>query len=320
MYVNHGWDSRVSPVMYLKQTFTILLCAIAMVLLGQQLEIEQPVRFLALGDSYTIGQSVPVVERWPEQLADSLEAYNYGVAEVKIIATTGWTTANLTNALNANTPDSNYTLVSLLIGVNNQFQGRDIDEYGQEFGQLLYRAIAHAGGVRDHVFVLSIPDYAFTPFGGGNQTVTEEIDDFNALNRQITEDLGVTYINITDISRRGLDEPELVASDGLHPSGLMYAEWVERILDAAGIGEVVSVDEPVLDDMLILFPNPVIDQLQTTIDYSSRFVITDVTGRSVLSGLVEPNAPINVSQLSPGLYSFNAQGRGYPLTTLFVKL
>jgi lysophospholipase L1-like esterase len=190
-------------------------------------------RYLALGDSYTIGESVSEPDRWPNQLASLLEEADVTIEETSIIAQTGWTTGNLINAIDNADLEPEYDLVSLLIGVNNQFQGRTIEEYQTQFEELLQTSIALAKGNKDRVFVVSIPDYGYTPFGQGNQAaISEAIDEFNAVHREITENYGVAWYDITPISRRGLDQPDLVANDGLHPSGVQYREWVESFVDA----------------------------------------------------------------------------------------
>lgn len=194
-----------------------------------QSEPIRQVRLLALGDSYTIGQSVAEADRWPNQLARKMAAGNVFVDSVRIIAKTGWRTDNLADAIATQQPDSNWNLVGLLIGVNNQYQGRPVSAYGPEFEALLQTAIALAGGNRAHVFVLSIPDYGYTPFGQSNQPqISAEIDQFNEVNRTITQQYGVAYYDITPISREGFARPELVASDNLHPSGVQYQEWVDQ--------------------------------------------------------------------------------------------
>ena len=148
------------------------------------------------------------------------------------MAQTGWTTADLTNAIDTTTDFKNrYDLVSLLIGVNNQFQGRSLDNYEIEFRALLEKSIEFAGDDPGRVFVVSIPDYAYTTFGGGDPMISQEIDEFNAANKAITDEYGIQYFNITPISRLGLDQPELVATDGLHPSGEQYRRWVELMVD-----------------------------------------------------------------------------------------
>ncbi len=198
--------------------------------LTQTIKILEPVHFLALGDSYTIGQSVDETERWPAKFAFALSYRGFSVDEVKIIAQTGWRTDNLKDAINSQQPLNGFNLVSLLIGVNNQFQGRSVQDYAVEFEDLLKTAISLAGNSPEHVFVLSIPDYAFTPYGKGNPSISSEIDQFNQVNQTIAGKYLVKYIDITSISRQGLTRPELVASDGLHPSGIMYGLWVEEIV------------------------------------------------------------------------------------------
>lgn len=189
--------------------------------------------YLALGDSYTIGESVNESERWPNQLAKSLSTKGIFVSAPRIIATTGWRTDNLKEAIIKAELKNEYDLVSLLIGVNNQYQGRPSDQYEVEFEDLLQHAIQLAKGDYKNVFVVSIPDYGFTPFGvkKGKELITLKIDEFNAINKRITEKYKVAYYNITDISRKGLEDPTLVAADGLHPSGKMYTLWVDRILE-----------------------------------------------------------------------------------------
>jgi lysophospholipase L1-like esterase len=208
-----------------------LLALASMDLKGQNPRKQSMTRLLALGDSYTIGESVAEVQRWPVQLVDALAKEGYRFHPPDIIAVTGWRTDDLKKALMRRQPSSDYDLVSLLIGVNNQYQGRDIKEYEKEFEELLDMAIDYAGGDKSKVFILSIPDYGYTPFGQGRQhQITSQINDFNSVNRKITVEKGVAYFDITDISRQGLNNPGLVAEDGLHPSGKMYSLWVERML------------------------------------------------------------------------------------------
>jgi len=186
--------------------------------------------YLALGDSYTIGESVAEQERWPEQLAAWLRSQGATVEKPVIIAKTGWRTDQLAQAIAASGTPDDYHLVSLLIGVNNQYQGRTAESYIPEFTALLETAIKKAGGRKERVFVVSIPDYGFTPFGQPKQAqITEALDRYNAINERITRERGIAYFPITDLSREGLRDPELVASDKLHPSGKQYRLWVERI-------------------------------------------------------------------------------------------
>ena len=199
-----------------------------------------PPSYLALGDSYTIGQSVAPSERFPVQFVDMLRSDSVLAEDPQIIATTGWRTDQLIDAVEAASLADTFDLVSLLIGVNNQFQGRPIEEYEVEFRQLLETSIQLAQGDTNRVFVLSIPDYAFTPYGqnANPESISAGVDAFNLVNKEITEMMGVRYFNITPISRKGVDEPELVASDGLHPSGEQYRQWVELFYDE--IREVVE--------------------------------------------------------------------------------
>jgi lysophospholipase L1-like esterase len=177
-------------------------------------------RYLALGDSYTIGESVPEVERFPNQLAREL-----GITPPLIIAKTGWTTDELNAAIDAADPQGPYDLVTLLIGVNNQYRGRDAGQYRGEFAALLRRAIGFAGGDAKKVIVVSIPDWGVTPFAEGRDRakIAREIDLYNSINREEAARAGAQYADITAISRRA--DPELVAGDGLHPSGKQYSEW-----------------------------------------------------------------------------------------------
>jgi len=193
------------------------------------------IRYLALGDSYTIGESVESGERWPNQLASLMEAspeFAGGRVEVSIIARTGWTTQELWDGIQSQTLEPPYDLVSLLIGVNNQFRGYDIHEYRKQFVFLLNKAIEYAGGDPKQVIVLSIPDWGVTPFAQGRDTgqVAEEINAFNVINKQETEKAGAHYVDITPISRQAVNHASLVAPDGLHPSGKMYAQWAQLVL------------------------------------------------------------------------------------------
>jgi lysophospholipase L1-like esterase len=192
-------------------------------------------RFLALGDSYTIGESVPVDERWPVQLVRELRAKGSHVGDAEIIAKTGWTTDELNAAIDAANPQGPYALVTLLIGVNNQYRGRDAEQYRREFVALLQRAIGFAGGDAKHVVVVSIPDWGVMPFAEGRDRakIGAEIDRFNAINREEAARAGARYADVTPSSRRATTDKSLVAGDGLHPSGAMYREWVGVILPEA---------------------------------------------------------------------------------------
>ena len=188
-------------------------------------------KFLALGDSYTIGESVEDDERWPSQLVTALRNRHVPIADPIIIARTGWTTDELNKAIDERRPIGPFDLVSLLIGVNNQYRGRSAEEYRTEFKALLQRAIGFAGNKASRVLVVSIPDWGVMPFADGRDRtqITKEIDSFNAINWEESVRAGVRYVDITPISREVERYPELIASDGLHPSFMQYKYWVELI-------------------------------------------------------------------------------------------
>lgn len=193
------------------------------------------IRYLALGDSYTIGESVCATCRFPEQLKDSIKKRMNpnDLISVNVIAQTGWTTTNLKSAITTQNPSTNYDLVTLLIGVNNQYQNKPFSLYEQEFPELVATAIVKAKGKKENVIVVSIPDYAYTPFGNGNTSISTQIDNYNSFAQSYCATNNIAFINITDITRLGLAQPNLVASDGLHPSELAYSKFVQRILPEA---------------------------------------------------------------------------------------
>ena len=192
-------------------------------------------RFLALGDSYTIGEGVAESDRWPVQLVRLLNERNIDVDDPVIIARTGWTTDELDRAIDQAEPKGGFDLVSLLIGVNNQYRGRSEKEYRAEFSGLLQRAIGFVDGNRQRVIVLSIPDWGVTPFANGKERakISAEIDSFNSIKHEETVKAGAQFIDVTPISRKALNDPSMLASDGLHPSPKMYAEWVRLVLPIA---------------------------------------------------------------------------------------
>lgn len=193
--------------------------------------------YLALGDSYTIGESVAAEARWPQQLASALRNSHVPVADPRIIATTGWTTEELDSAIDAAQPLGRYDFVSVLIGVNDQYRGHALADYQRRFALLLERAIGFAGGHADRVLVLSIPDWGVTRFGreSGRDTsqIARELDAYNAAARAICVARGVAFVDITGISREHGAEPAMLAGDGLHPSMAMYALWTQAALPVA---------------------------------------------------------------------------------------
>lgn len=196
--------------------------------------VLKELKYLALGDSYTIGQSVCETCRFPEQLKAGLKKQLVENSfSITIIATTGWTTTNLILAINAQNPSSDYDLVTLLIGVNNQYQHKPFSLYESEFPALVTKAIALAKGDKSNVIVVSIPDYAYTPYGKGSATISSEIEEYNAFAQNYCTQNNIEFVTITDITQQGLVNPNLVATDGLHPSELAYYKFVERILPKA---------------------------------------------------------------------------------------
>ena len=191
--------------------------------------------FLALGDSYTIGERVDSSRRWPVQLAQLLRNEGLPLLDPVIIARTGWTTDELDSVIDSIGPEGPFDLVTLLIGVNNQYRGRALEEYRTQFTNLLERAVGFSGGHPDRVVVLSIPDWGVMPFAEGRdrEAIANEIDEFNRVNREEARALGVPYVDVTRISREAESVPELVASDGLHPSGTQYSRWAEEALPVA---------------------------------------------------------------------------------------
>lgn len=195
---------------------------------------NQELTYLALGDSYTIGEGVEEVGRYPNQTVELVKKSGLKFGKPTIIAKTGWTTDELNAGIDAAGIENNtYDLVTLLIGVNNQYRGRDIENYKKEFGDLLKKSIEFAKGNTNHVVVISIPDWGVTPFaserGSDQEKVKYEIDLFNQANEEIAKNLGVHYINITDRYREIGALPEMVVEDKLHPSHLVYEEWAKEL-------------------------------------------------------------------------------------------
>lgn len=206
----------------------------------------EPLRYLALGDSYTVGEGVAAGERWTHQLAAALRKADIALADPVTIATTGWTTDELDAAIDAADPAHDYAFVTLLVGVNNQYRGRAVDEYAQQFEALLLRAVAFAGGRSQRVLVLSFPDWGVTAFGRTSgrdlRQVARETDAYNAAARAVCARHGVAFVDITPASRDGGDAPDMLAEDGLHPSATMYARWAQQALTVAAAQLAGAID------------------------------------------------------------------------------
>jgi lysophospholipase L1-like esterase len=189
--------------------------------------------YLALGDSYTIGEAVSLTESFPYQVVQLLRSKEYNFNAAEIIAKTGWTTDELLDAINKSTLLSKYDFVTLLIGVNNQYRGRDALEYKEQFEELLKKAIELANGKKEHVIIVSIPDYSVTPYANSMDTekISKEVEVFNSINRALSIQYKVQYVDITETSRNAKSDPALITSDGLHPSGKEYAKWAEKIIE-----------------------------------------------------------------------------------------
>jgi len=191
---------------------------------------ESPYSFIALGDSYTIGEGVNEDERWPNQFVDV--AYESGVDfdQPMIIAETGWKTYDLLNAIDQTNFTKKYDYISLLIGVNNQFNSRPIDEFEEDLNKLMdeMKRIKKNDG---SIIIISIPDWGYTPFGESSDMsdISEQINLFNSSLRKFATTNGLKYVDVTEISRRGINEPDLITNDNLHPSGIMYLEWAKKI-------------------------------------------------------------------------------------------
>jgi len=195
-----------------------------------------PRRYLALGDSYTIGEGVPPLDRWPRQLGLALLPKGYSI-DTMIVAKSGWTTRDLLDGMAADTLYAGYDLVTLQIGVNNQYQHRPLEDYRKEFVELLKKATELANNRADRVIVVSIPDYGPTPFAQGRSLdaakVAAEIDQFNEVNKEEARKAGARYVDVTAESRKRAGDPAMLVGDGLHPSAAQYKAWVDAVLPEA---------------------------------------------------------------------------------------
>jgi lysophospholipase L1-like esterase len=214
---------------------TLFELALGIMMTATTVSVDTIPGYLALGDSYTIGESVAVDQRWPVQLVSVLRARGLRLDDPQIIAVTGWTTDELETGMQQAGLERCYGLVSLSIGVNNQYRHRNLRNFRQEYDRLLQRAIDLAGGNKQRVFVLSIPDWSVTPFAKStDRDLGQEaaaLAAYNQAKREITEASAVAYFDITPSTQLAAKDTTLLAADGLHPSGKLYALWVEQIID-----------------------------------------------------------------------------------------
>jgi len=296
----------------------VLLVIMEIQLFSQQVTIDGQVRMLALGDSYTIGESVDISERWPHQLIQALREQGVDATDPDYIAETGWTTRRLLQGIRTRlNEDKDYNLVSLLIGVNNQYQGLDIASYEPDLRELINIALSIADQDTGRVFIVSIPDYAFTPFGNGNPNISAEIDLYNAIKREVALEYGITFVDITPISRLGLQQPDLVAGDGLHPSGKQYSEWVETIFPLLKIKKPLSpgLNIPPAgpgDGSLQVFPNPSSSGVWITSGNPVNHMLIRDAGGVLVQQIRVNELPfrLDLSGFSPGVYLLEIEQAG----------
>ena len=215
----------------MKYIFRFGICFLFLIFLRCEKEISKQ-SYLALGDGYTIGESISKSERWPDQLVASLANENIFLNSPEIIAKTGWTTDELQEGINLAPLNYPYDWVSLLIGFNNQYRGKSIEEFESKFYKLLSQAFVFSGNRKERIFVVSIPDWGAMPYATDKdvQKIAAEIDAFNQVIYELCAQENVQFIDITPLSRKASDYPDWIAKDGLHPSGAQYSRWVLEIL------------------------------------------------------------------------------------------
>ncbi|MBC7695807.1 MAG: T9SS type A sorting domain-containing protein [Burkholderiales bacterium] len=288
---------------------------------SQPLQVSSPLRFLALGDSYTVGENLSANQSWPAQLMDSLAARNVVIDTMRIIARTGWRTDNLINAItNQQLEKQSYNLVSVLIGANHVYQNTPLGKYMIEFPQLLDSAIRFAGGDTSRVFIVSIPDFAATPLGQRTCTeaISQNINQYNRINKNFANQYHIRYFDVTPISRFGIYKPYLVADDELHPSAYQYAAWVKLLLT----DDLKAVLQDFEDKEMLVYPNSVIDRI--TISYPLRINKTVEVYNSIGNLMLtqEMNTETTVLQLidlNQGIYTIRLIYKGGQISKKIIK-
>ena len=190
-------------------------------------------KYLALGDSYTIGEGVEYQNNFPNQLVRELQNNGINIGLKKMVATTGWTTQELLAAIEGENFEPPYDFVTLLIGVNNQYRQKNTDSYAESFEMCLTKALSFAGNDESKVLVVAIPDYGVTPFAKFDDATSKQIDEYNIINNTVADKYNVAYADINPISKSAKNDLALLADDQLHPSARQYSDWVNIILPKA---------------------------------------------------------------------------------------
>ena len=290
-----------------KASVSLLFIGLLSSALAQDIPVDESVTMLALGDSYTIGASVPEGERWPHQFIDELRVLGISADYPDYIAATGWTSRRLLQGIRTRlNMEKDYNLVSILIGVNNQYQGLDISMFEPDLIEIIDLALEVTDQDTSRIFILSIPDYAYTTLGGADPSISKEIDAYNSLKKRVASRYNIAFIDITPISRLGLGRPELVAGDGLHPSGQQYKEWVEQIMPRLDLPLSLSAIDlsGTPEPALTVYPNPAVSDIQIfSTQELDRIYLFNAYG-AMLRDIQVHSLPLEMklSQLSPGSY------------------
>lgn len=286
---------------------SLLLLGVFSDALAQKIRIDQSVTMLALGDSYTIGASVPESERWPHQFIDELRVLGISADYPDYIAATGWTTRRLLQSIRTSLDtEKDYNLISILIGVNNQYQRMDISMFEPDLMEIIDKALEVLKQDTSRLLILSIPDYAYTPFGRAQASISQEIDAYNSLKKTVASRYNIAFIDITPISRLGLGRPELVAGDGLHPSGQQYKEWVEQIMPRLDLPLSLNASDQLgtPDPFLSVYPNPTDSDIWISSTQELDRIYLFNTYGSMVRDIQVHALPLEIklSHLSPGSY------------------
>lgn len=276
---------------------------------GSSQVLQNNIKFLALGDSYTIGESITAEERWPNQFIDSLSNLNYSIEKNDIIATTGWTTSSLLYAMDNSNLTKDYNLISILIGVNNFYQGRPVNLFRTELPALIDSALTFCDNDTNAIFLVTIPDYGYTPFGAGNQSSISSLTNlYNGIKDSVAAVYGIPVYNITNISRKGLDQPNLVANDGLHPSGKQYKEWVDLI-----IGEmlnIASTNQPT-KNVLRTWKQDKTTYIKAI--QSGFLAVYDLNGKLIKTVWLQQHNTLQMNTKGIAILKFSVEGKTYSL-------